>query len=401
MARNKAPKLKIREIVKTNGDYSWTTYMVSGWKEGGRYQRKQFKDQGDAERFVTLKQVELLNEERALTTVTTRLSSAQLIEAEHCVERLGDHTLAQATEFYLRHHIVSQRKVVVEVALREYVGEKERTLRESSLRQIETIGRQLLKMFRGYSMDAITTPDAIQYFDNLKTRDGRAPASPKTLANQRRILHAFFQWALKKRYVVANPIEGVPKIPERSLRTGIPDTLSLREARELMAFAAEYQGGIMVPYFSLALFAGIRPAMPLGELCKLSRDDIDLRTNVIRIRPEVSKTHSLRVIEVQPNLREWLEAYPGPILPTNHGRHIPNIRQECGLVGRPDILRHSWFSYHVARWRSIGNAALQGGNTERIVKAFYLDPRRVTEEDAKEFWNIAPASVESNIIRIA
>jgi hypothetical protein len=70
-------------------------------------------------------------------------------------------------------------------------------------------------------------------------------------------------------------------------------------------------------------------------------------------------------------------------------------------VGRPDILRHSWFSYHVARWRSIGNAALQGGNTERIVKAFYLDPRRVTEEDAKEFWNIAPASVESNIIRIA
>jgi integrase len=60
-----------------------------------------------------------------------------------------------------------------------------------------------------------------------------------------------------------------------------------------------------VPFFALALFAGIRPDWQDGEISKLRPANIDFKKGVIRIEPEVSKINERRIIQIQPNLKAW------------------------------------------------------------------------------------------------
>ncbi len=113
---------------------------------------------------------------------------------------------------------------------------------------------------------------------------------------------------------------------------------------------------------------------------------INLDTKVITIPAGISKTRQQRQVEISPNLAAWLEAFPGPILPTNHRRMIAATRKAHQLTH--DEMRHSFISYHVALHRSVGDAALQAGNSETIVKRHYLNlhPR----EDGAKFFSICP-----------
>jgi hypothetical protein len=44
---------------------------------------------------------------------------------------------------------------------------------------------------------------------------------------------------------------------------------------------------------------------------------------------------------------------------------------------------------HVAKFRSMGDTALQAGNSEAIIKKHYLN--LVSPEEADAFWKIVPA----------
>ena len=46
-------KLSLREITSAKGGYSWTTYLVQGWRDAeGRHARKKFKTREEAEAFI-------------------------------------------------------------------------------------------------------------------------------------------------------------------------------------------------------------------------------------------------------------------------------------------------------------------------------------------------------------
>jgi len=111
---------------------------------------------------------------------------------------------------------------------------------------------------------------------------------------------------------------------------------------------------------------------------------------VIHIDPEISKTGEYRQVTISPNLKAWLERSAPEILPTNHDRLVKAIRAEKKLTH--DVLRHSFFSYHVGAFRSVGDAALQGGNSESVIKKHYLNLTTRTEGEA--FWRIAPTGVK-------
>jgi hypothetical protein len=53
-----------------------------------------------------------------------------------------------------------------------------------------------------------------------------------------------------------------------------------------------------------------------------------------------------------------------------------------------DVLRHTFISMHVAKFRSMGDTALQAGNSEAMVKKHYLN--LVTPAEAEEFCQIVP-----------
>ena len=146
----------------------------------------------------------------------------------------------------------------------------------------------------------------------------------------------------------------------------------------------------MVPYFALTLFAGIRPDYKDGEIAKLAPKDIRLETGVIFIEPEVSKVNEKRSIQIQPNLAQWLQRYPiseYPIIPSRRFRDMwVSVRKRFNLSH--DVMRHTFITMLVAKFRSVGDASLQAGNSEAVIRRHYLDIR--TKEEAEKFWNIMP-----------
>ena len=156
-----------------------------------------------------------------------------------------------------------------------------------------------------------------------------------------------------------------------------------------MDFVEDYQGGRLVPYFVLCLFAGIRPCLRHGEASKIKPEHIRLDTDVIHVEPEVSKTGMKRNVTIQSNLAAWLKAYPVdkiPIVPPNMQHMRAAIAKRFGLSH--DVMRHTFISMFVAKFRSMGEAALQAGNSETIIRKHYLDLK--SKEEAELFFGILP-----------
>ena len=118
----------------------------------------------------------------------------------------------------------------------------------------------------------------------------------------------------------------------------------------------------------------------------LFRSLVNLKTKTITIPANVSKTRQERKVTVSDNLAAWLKAFPGDLIPTNFEAMNKKVRKHYGLTH--DEARHSFISYHVALHRSVGDAALQAGNSESIVKRHYLNSHPYEEGD--EFFRIIP-----------
>jgi hypothetical protein len=161
-----------------------------------------------------------------------------------------------------------------------------------------------------------------------------------------------------------------------------------------MTYAENYRGGALVPFFALCLFAGIRPCVRTGEILKLQPDHVRLDTGVIHIEPEVSKVRMKRNVTIQPNLEAWLQAYPldrFPIVVPALQKHRAKVAKLFGLSH--DVMRHTFISFFVAKFRSMGEAALQAGNSETIIRKHYLDLK--TPAEAEEFFGILPKRADS------
>ena len=192
-----------------------------------------------------------------------------------------------------------------------------------------------------------------------------------------------------------NPIDKIPQFKIKAQR-GSAETIAAESAAELMAYVEGYDNlgkrekGFLAPYFALCLFAGIRPDIRTGEIGRLANRDVRLDTNVILIEPEVSKVYEKRSIKIQPNLRLWFEKYPLDQYPTVLEYHRRIVRERFGLVH--NVLRHTVISMTVGAFKSVGDASLQAGNSESIIRKHYLDLK--TEAEADQFWRIAPVGLE-------
>ncbi len=131
------------------------------------------------------------------------------------------------------------------------------------------------------------------------------------------------------------------------------------------------------------MFAGVRPGVPSGEITKLEPEDINLETGMIHIRAEVSKVREPRRVAIQPNLAAWLRAYPlkkYPIVVGNFQKKRAKFKDQFDLTH--DVLRPTFISMFVAKFRSIGEAAIQAGNSENIIRRLSPPVPRRMDVDA-------------------
>ena len=199
------------------------------------------------------------------------------------------------------------------------------------------------------------------------------------------------KYAFHAGWVVANPMEKVQHHRIRRKR-GSAVTFTTAQAEKLMRAVEKMQGGRFVPYFALCLFAGVRPCIKNGEITRLKPEHVNLETGIINITAEVSKVREQRPITIQPNLAAWLKAYPldeFSILPEEFSVARAKIGKTFDLSH--DVMRHTFISMFVGKFRSIGEASIQAGNSERIIRKHYLDLKGQTEAEA--FFGIMPKNI--------
>lgn len=395
-----ADGITIREVLREKDGRTWTTHLVQGWRENGKWQRKQFKDRAKAERFVALKRVEMENKGRPVRMVSTSLTDQQVMEAEAAFQSLGEtYTLAEVTRFFLANHRPPEFVTTISDGMKLYLDDKERDgMRPRSLRGTRGVLEAFHKATGDPSVHEVTRQMIEAHLRGLRASDGVSPAKRKSWNTHRNELSQFFAWAMaedlstNRPWCFANPVEKVRKFTAQQVAEQRPEksTTSPDALRHFFSFLMRYRSGQFVKAFALAYFAGIRPSKDDSELTKLAEheaDFINLKTGQIFIPAKFSKTKNDRQVSISDNLRAWLEAYQDfPVIPKNFGTPLSKIRTHFDL--KRDETRHSFISYHVALHRSIGDAALQAGNSESMVRKHYLNLH--TREEGEAFFSIVP-----------
>jgi hypothetical protein len=396
-SKTAAVSITIRAVTREKAGVIWNTFLVQGWQENGKWQRKQFKEKKEAERFAALKRVEVENQGRAQRMILSSLTDDQADEASRAYERLGSaYTLSEAVEYFLRHHRPPEFTIRVKAAIGLYLDDRERDgIRPRSLKAIKSV----LEQFAAHADDPLVneaTPSVVENFlRSLRARNLTDRASLKTWNNYRNDLNGFFSWCAtpdtgtNRPFTFENPVTDVRKFKARQVREGQnakPVTTAAVEVHRMFSALMRWRGGVMVRHFAYLYFAGIRPE-ELKRMAGRETELVNLKTRTITIPANVSKTRHERQIKISENLAAWLEFTAGtPIIPPNFDRLVKQVRKHFSLSH--DEARHSFISYHVALHRSVGDAALQAGNSESIVKRHYLNTHPKTE--GSEFFHIFP-----------
>ena len=328
-------------------------------------------------------------------TSVFHLSPAELGEAVAAFKQCksAGMTLTEAVRFAIRHAkppagTISVTKAI-ELALREK-GKGKRPSYVADLRKRWKRFERWLPAERRKAINSITQMDVRRFLDSCNLL-------PTAERNQLRNLSVLFTWAVSKHHMAENPCRGIKvesakekqpptilRISElRKLLTLAKDGFKVEAAEEEKAAWRKKFGSIsilvppmdMVPIIMVGCFAGVRP----DESARLEWEMIDFDRKHIDLPAAITKDGERRIVDMSDNLIEWLFLCcrpSGKILPENFRRkrwalcHAINWKD-----GWPeDILRHSYGSYHLARYRNAALTADQMGHKNaRMLYAHYRE----------------------------
>lgn len=237
--------------------------------------------------------------------------------------------------------------------------------------------------FGEYFMENLTRAEIREWLDSL-------PVKASTEKSYRNAISVFLNWARREDppLVSTNVIDGLssdnPKT-ERRIEILTPD-----EARKVMANAGPY-----APMLALMLFAGTRPSeIRSSHKPPMLWKQVDHESKIIRISAQQSKTRAARPLEELPeNVWTWLvkdgdDPHIAPGMPRQA------VRRGRDAIGRwpQDVCRHSFFTYHLAKYGNISKAMMIAGHEEKP-NTMYQHYRGVaTKAEAEEFFNITRAN---------
>lgn len=211
--------------------------------------------------------------------------------------------------------------------------------------------------------------------------------TPQQFRKGRAVMSGVFSTAIRNEWCDVNPVAkvAVPQVQEHEV--GI---LKPVEIKTLLEVAKTYENGACLPAVGLMLYAGIRP----HEVTRLTYNDVDWENGSITIRARHSKTGGARRVDMASPLRRLLSEFRGkpkhePICPRMWARHWAALHTRAGWneenPWQPDILRHTFASYHLLYHRDY--SALQwamGHRDASLLRTRYVDMQDVA--DAARFW---------------
>src|SRR4029077_18656406 len=156
------------------------------------------------------------------------------------------------------------------------------------------------------------------------------PGSPKSRANYRANVGVLFSCAERRRMIDKNPIlhTARPKLVDKP-----PEIFTVDELHALLN-AASTRAPDVVPMLAIAAFAGIRDA----EIKRLDWPEVDQKRGHIEVKSHKAKSARRRIVEMQPNLHEWLRPYAemkGAVVPVNSRKKFDLVCNAAELTRWP------------------------------------------------------------------
>lgn len=306
-------------------------------------------------------------------------------------------TLLQAAEFYLAHLEADEERkasALVPVLAQEWYeskkGGKNKQLRATTLKGILECTEILKSLFADKRVLEVTAADINRYLDGLKVGLRRK-------FNVRGRFSQFFNWCITHGHLSTNPCQKI------DIHVGGKDVtiFSPAEALRLMTLCRQTpQFKDLVLYHAISLFAGLRPT----ECQLLQWEQIHFEEKTITVLGTTSKTKETRNVPIETCLAAWIDAHAPEkrrgfvTSPASFIRRMQAFHVALGYrVGDEnlqattwpqDVMRHSYGSYWLARYKQRAVLAEHMGNSLQIIKKHYRQV--VSRTAALEYWRITP-----------
>jgi len=383
----------IKTFTNPSGADVW---RVMGYKPDGVQVRLNFQTQAEALAKKNELETEALGMPVSTSMRSTRLTDAQLTEAEAVFQRLGDRSLTKAVDFYLANYSNPITRIRVDEAYARYTLEKKGSqLRPRTLQTQRSRLKRLVTLHGAEFVDAVTT-------DMLRPLVYRTPGQAACTTNgNRSVLRSFFEWCVRMTYRASNPVVFSRAVTEDNED---PAILSLEQVKRVLWEAHTYKDGALARYVAQSLFAGLRPR----ETSVIPERQINLPQKRIKVKGRQAKLRQRRTVPMEDNLVAWNLCHrKRSLYPKNWRRHFDAVRRLAGFrvekahddkarpMWAPDVLRHTALSYYYGRCKDENLTAAWAGNSPAVLHKHYRDD--VTPEDVAEYWKITPETLEAEM----
>jgi integrase len=348
--------------------------------------RKFFKTKAEAE-AERLRQITTLERHGREAVGLSPGELSAIIQARNKLAKHGK-TIEDAATFYLDYLERIRRCNVTVADLAKEVLEAKRRDGMSAI-YIADLKKRLATFTADFGerpIAGITVEELDNWLRNLN-------CGPKSRANFRANVGVMFSYAERRRVIDSNPVlrTAQPKLVDKP-----PEIFTIDELTDLLNAAAT-RAPEVVPMLAIGAFAGVREA----EIKRLNWSEVDQRRGHIEIKSSKAKSARRRIVEIQPNLREWLRPYAemtGPVVPANSRKKLDLVRKAAKLARWPkNGLRHGYASYRLAAIHDAPRVASELGHTSpQMLYSTYRE--LVLPEEAGRYWEIVPAVKAENLL---
>jgi integrase len=299
-----------------------------------------------------------------------------------------DKNISDAVEYFVDHlERVRRCKVTVAELANEVVETKHKDGR--SAKYVNDLRLKLRRFCRDFGDRPIAAVDVGEIDKWLRNLD----CLPKSRAQYRANVGVLFSHAERLGMIDRNPVlrTSKPKLVDAP-----PEIFAVDELAALLN-AATTRAPEVVPMLAIGAFAGVREA----EIKRLSWSEVDQRRGHIEIKSSTAKSARRRLIEIQPNLAQWLQPYSemtGPVVPVNSRKKLAVVRKAAKLARWPQNgLRHSFASYRLAACHDAPRVAGELGHTSpQMLYSTYRE--LVLPEETERYWKIVPEVRAENVV---
>lgn len=208
---------------------------------------------------------------------------------------------------------------------------------------------------------------------------------PSTMRSYLVDLRSLFAFAVEREYLRKSPAAAVP-LPR--LDESAPGILSPEQARAFLDACLEVAPDAM-PVVVLCLFGGLRRAE--AEQIEWS----EIGPEFLELKAHKAKTRRRRWVPISGQLRAWLEAARSAACPLPGVGYAGRLKRIADKAGMRDdwpqnALRHSFASYHFAKFRKDAETASIMGTSAQMLFQHYRE--LVRPEAAEVFFGLLPAA---------